>query len=199
MAVWVTDASGRISYFSRRAEELLGRRAEECVGRRCHVVIGGLAPSGLPHCAADCPIVRLGRRGAEIAPFELSIPLTCGGPRWVEVIAIPTRTGRSARSRIVHFARAAEPARRAESFLRTLAERTPRAAATAGARRADALTPREREILDLLARDETLYAIALRLGIRHTTVRNHVQHILAKRGAHSILEAVAAHLLETGG
>jgi DNA-binding CsgD family transcriptional regulator len=32
--------------------------------------------------------------------------------------------------------------------------------------------------------------------VSHATVRNHVQHILAKTGSHSILEAVARYLLE---
>ena len=34
------------------------------------------------------------------------------------------------------------------------------------------------------------------LGLRYTTVRNHVQHILAKLEAHSIQEVVARDLLD---
>lgn len=59
------------------------------------------------------------------------------------------------------------------------------------------LTPREREILELLAEDNTLHAIAERLYVSYTTVRNHVQHILLKLGVHSTMEAVAQHLLES--
>lgn len=39
------------------------------------------------------------------------------------------------------------------------------------------------------------HAIAARLQVRHVTIRNHVQHILATLGAHSILEAVAYFLV----
>ena len=53
------------------------------------------------------------------------------------------------------------------------------------------LTPREREVLDLLAQGESKEAIAQRLFLSANTVRNHIQNILGKLGAHSRLEAVA--------
>jgi DNA-binding NarL/FixJ family response regulator len=45
-------------------------------------------------------------------------------------------------------------------------------------------------------RDETLWAIASDLRISHATVRNHVQRILEKLGAHSIPQAVASTLID---
>lgn len=54
------------------------------------------------------------------------------------------------------------------------------------------LTPRERQVLDLLALGESKEAIAGRLFLSTNTVRNHIQNILTKLGAHSRLEAVAA-------
>ena len=56
---------------------------------------------------------------------------------------------------------------------------------------ADDLTSREREILQLIAEGLTNSAIAARLFISVNTVRNHVQSILAKLGAHSKLEALS--------
>lgn len=53
------------------------------------------------------------------------------------------------------------------------------------------LTPREREVLDLLAQGQSKEAIARRLFLSANTVRNHIQNILGKLGAHSRLEAVA--------
>ena len=53
------------------------------------------------------------------------------------------------------------------------------------------LTPREREILDLLAEGLANQAIAVRLTLSLNTVRTHVQTVLTKVGAHSKLEAVA--------
>ena len=54
-----------------------------------------------------------------------------------------------------------------------------------------ALTPREQQILLLLTEGLTATAISGRLYISRATVRNHIQHILAKLGLHSKLEAVA--------
>ena len=54
-----------------------------------------------------------------------------------------------------------------------------------------ALTPRETEVLGLLARGHCTTEIARRLFLSPVTVRNHVQHLTAKLGLHSQLEAVA--------
>ena len=53
------------------------------------------------------------------------------------------------------------------------------------------LTPREREILELIAEGLTNGTIGQRLFISVNTVRNHVQNILAKLDAHSKLEALS--------
>jgi two-component system, NarL family, nitrate/nitrite response regulator NarL len=54
-----------------------------------------------------------------------------------------------------------------------------------------ALTRREREILNLLAEGIGTEGIRRQLAISRVTVRNHVQRILGKLGAHSRLEALA--------
>jgi two-component system nitrate/nitrite response regulator NarL len=53
------------------------------------------------------------------------------------------------------------------------------------------LTPREREILRLLAAGASTRAMAERLRVSVPTVRNHVQNLLGKLGVHSRLEAAA--------
>ena len=53
------------------------------------------------------------------------------------------------------------------------------------------LTPREREVLDLMAGGLDNRAIAAKLGIQYTTVRGHVRSVVEKLGARSRLEAVA--------
>jgi two-component system, NarL family, response regulator LiaR len=55
--------------------------------------------------------------------------------------------------------------------------------ATAGGREAsDSLTPREREVVDLIARGLSNKRIALELGISEKTVKTHVSSILGKLG-----------------
>jgi len=57
-------------------------------------------------------------------------------------------------------------------------------------RQVESLTPREREVLALMAGALDIAAIAVRLGITTNTTRGYVQNILEKFGAHSRLEAV---------
>ncbi len=57
-------------------------------------------------------------------------------------------------------------------------------------RQVASLTPREREVLVLMAEAQELPAIADRLGISAHTARGYIQSILEKMHAHSKLEAV---------
>lgn len=56
----------------------------------------------------------------------------------------------------------------------------------------DALTPRERRVLALLSDGLDTREIQQVLGVSRSTVRTHVQNILAKLGVNSRLQAVAA-------
>jgi DNA-binding NarL/FixJ family response regulator len=53
------------------------------------------------------------------------------------------------------------------------------------------LSPRQREILRLLAEGVRVRGIALRLGLAESTVRNHVRVLLRRLDSHSQLQAVA--------
>jgi two-component system, NarL family, nitrate/nitrite response regulator NarL len=55
--------------------------------------------------------------------------------------------------------------------------------------RPDLLSPREREILKLIARGDSNKLIARALDIAETTVKIHVQHILRKLGLSSRVQA----------
>jgi len=56
------------------------------------------------------------------------------------------------------------------------------------------LSRREADVLQLMADGASNHEIADQLHLSHHTVRNHVQHIFARLGAHSKLEAVAIGL-----
>jgi DNA-binding NarL/FixJ family response regulator len=58
------------------------------------------------------------------------------------------------------------------------------------------LSDREREILGFLAKGMTNKVIAAELFLSVNTIRNHVQSVLAKLGAHSKLEAVSTAVRE---
>lgn len=56
---------------------------------------------------------------------------------------------------------------------------------------ADDLSPRQREILGLLAEGVRAKGIAVRLGLSEATVRNHIGALLRRLDCHSQLQAVA--------
>lgn len=56
--------------------------------------------------------------------------------------------------------------------------------------RLGSLTSREAEVLVRMVSGDTAGAIALNLGITYATARSHVQRVLVKLGAHSVVEAV---------
>ncbi len=77
------------------------------------------------------------------------------------------------------------------SLLLGLLARTPRARKGRVVRQGvEPLTPREREILSLLAQGKSGHAIAAALNIAPFTVRTHIRNLLDKLGVHSRLEAV---------
>ena len=62
------------------------------------------------------------------------------------------------------------------------------------ARPGDPLTPREREILALVAAGEPTSAIAVRLSISENTVKGHLTHVYAKTGSRNRVQATRYYL-----
>jgi DNA-binding CsgD family transcriptional regulator len=100
-----------------------------------------------------------------------------GAGRSVMVAITPTRGGRGA---VILYAET--------SALRTIAAPL----AFDETRIAGRLTPRELEVLTRMTAGLGNRAIASELGIEYTTVRGHVQSVLAKLGARSRIDAVAS-------
>jgi two-component system nitrate/nitrite response regulator NarL len=80
------------------------------------------------------------------------------------------------------------PARQLAALLARRRERAQQQAERS--RLLESLTPRERQILGLMAEGMDNRDIARQLGVSYTTVRSHVRHLLSKLSAHSKLEAV---------
>jgi two-component system nitrate/nitrite response regulator NarL len=80
------------------------------------------------------------------------------------------------------------PARQLAALLARRREQAQRQAERS--RLLESLTPRERQILGLMAEGMDNRDIARQLGVSYTTVRSHVRHLLSKLSAHSKLEAV---------
>jgi DNA-binding NarL/FixJ family response regulator len=76
------------------------------------------------------------------------------------------------------------------SIHRHVSRRAPRARGTRAETRPE-LTPREYDVLSLLAQGSTQKEIAQELSISSKTVGTHIQNLLGKTGAHSRAEVVA--------
>ena len=156
------------------AEQLTGITAEEAVGRPCWDVLAGVDDGGLI-CHAGCSGARLAREGWPVAACELSIR-TRAGRREVLLSTIALRDGESS----LYF-----------HLLRNGGEVPDSSRPGAGPKVETTLTPRQREVLRMLAEGAPAKVISLRLGISETTVRNHIRSILLELGCHSQLGAVA--------
>jgi len=134
---------------------------------RDHSADGGLI------CHSGCSIARLARQGWPVRCTDLYMQ-TPDGPKAVTISTITLRDGDE--TSVLHPVREQAPAaaRRKESN-------------GCGA----TLTPRQAEILALMAEGVRAKQIAARLVLSETTVRNHIRAILLELGAHSQLEAVA--------
>jgi DNA-binding NarL/FixJ family response regulator len=125
-------------------------------------------------CHAGCSRARLVREGRCVAAANLHVRTREGRRR----LAFETITTLGGSERLfLHVLRDA-PAPPPEK-LATPAGPPPR------------LTPRQLEILGLLAEGQPVKTVARRLGLMETTVRNHIRLLFLALGAHSQLEAVA--------
>lgn len=193
LAVWISSPERIIAYINDRAATLLGGEISDYLGQPCYEAIAGKDGSGKSFCSEKCPIYQDASVNRELEPIHMLVDGTPGSERWVQILPISVRGPEYSGPWLVHCVLTEDKAHRLEKYLTKVASRS-RHCDAAGTP-AFALTGREEEILELLAEDETLHAIATELNLSYATVRNHVQHILAKLGVHSIMEAVAYYLL----
>ena len=173
-AVFSFDEDMTVLSWNRAAEALTGNTAEEMVGRPCWEALGGLDAHGGVFCHADCSVARHAAQGWQVAPHRLSIR-TQSSRRAATVSTIALGNGRS-RPLFLHL-------------LRNGPEESPAEPARGAPR--PALTPRQLEVLQLIAGGLRASLIANRLEIAETTVRNHIRTILVELGCHSQVEALA--------
>jgi len=194
---FAVDAGHTIVAWNRAAEEFFGYKAEDVLGRGCAPIIGGRDEQGHSVCNAMCPLLFAAFHGERPREMVLQVHRRTGEPLWASVSSIVLG---AADPCVVHIVRDVTTHRQREMFVHQLRQA---AAALDGEPprpgRTDPvlLTPRETEILRLLASGTGTRSIAQTLSISPATVRNHIQQIMAALRAHSRLEAVVkAHQLD---
>ncbi len=188
--VFVVDEGERIVFWNDAAVRILGFREDEVLGRKCYEVIG---QDDCEHsdCGANCLVLQRARRGRTTESYDVMAKTASGRDRLLNV-SIVILKGKSARSTLaVHMFRDVSEARRSQLEVhRGLVEASQTSGRRDGEDAAGRLTPRESEVLRLLATGLDNAKIADVMGISVTTVRNHIDHVLTKLGVHSKLEAV---------
>jgi PAS domain S-box-containing protein len=189
---WGIGPDQTIRFVNKRAEKLLGVRAEACVGRPCHEIITGVDADEAPVCCRDCPVFATMRKGGELEPETMQVPGPDKKGHWIQVLPIVLAGPDGSGPYVVESAVDVDRWTRIEGYIKKIAARELPQFVGGG----QPLTPRESQVLSLLAEDLGLSQIASRLHVSYTTVRTHVRHTLAKMGVRSIQEAIARHLLE---
>ena len=198
--VLVQDSETQVVYANRAAGELLGVDREDLRGRselptpsECLSESGEALPERWPSAEAL-------RTGRPQRPRVMGLQRPDGGMRWVRVSSRPI--GRSVLTSLLDIT----ALRNAEKDAATLASRL------SGDRRAKGtngngnghkpgksngeggkgvLSPREHQVVELLASGNTGEEVAERLGISPATVRVHVRNATGKLGASTRTQAVA--------
>jgi PAS domain S-box-containing protein len=183
LAVIATDADGVVTTWNARAESLYGWSREEALGRH----IGDLTVpedsrrtaeqimDAIQRGASWEGTFRVRRKdGSRFTAFVKDSPILGAAGRLIGIVGVSIEIGDPALAEAV----------------RTLV-----GDGTRPQRRTRALSPREREVLALLARGLTGEQIAERLVLSPETVRTHIRNAREKLGASTRVEAVTMALL----
>lgn len=188
-AAFRVDPNGVIRGWNPAAETFFGLPSDRAVGRPCHEVVAGRDLFGNRFCDGSCSVRNMARRGEPVQHFVMDVLGADGRAIRAGCCTLVEPGVGGGGPGIVHVLQPVA----AGGFPSPTADEDDRPAGDDGdaSDPAGFLTPREQEVLALLDRGEPTRQIAERLDISVTTVRNHIQGILRKLGAHSRLEAVS--------
>jgi PAS domain S-box-containing protein len=183
---FTTSPEGKIAQWNRAAEKMLGYTARETVGRSWSDLFVDHDGNGNGPCQGGCHVTGPAKVGDPEHNFDLQTRTKAGAPIWVNISTLTVPNGRAGRDVTIHLFHDVTATREILSLVRERLTVSPAAPESNGA-----LTPRELEILRIVATGVNTKGTAEKLHVSPATVRNHVQNILGKLGAHSRLEAVA--------
>jgi len=192
-AMVAVDGELRVSAWNAAATELFGYEASEVLGRPCWEVLEWSDRCGNAVCDECCAAAEPGPDDEVVATRDVIGYHKTGRTMWLSATTVVPRTELRDRVRLVHLVREVAFPLELERIVAGRLQDTEEPAPGDGdaAERLARLSDREWEVLCLLAEGESGRAIADRLYLSPTTVRNHVQHILGKLEVHSRVEAVA--------
>ncbi len=200
IGAYAVNVEQRILFWNRSAQQILGYSAEQVLGRRCSEVLVGLAPGSLtPECQGGCPSIHCLQAGQIPGTLRLQMLCASGARKSVSLTPMVIGGGSNDAPLLVHlFSDGPEPGGldlAAESVRHELTRSgydivSDRASAHSEQSDIPSLTPRELEVLRLVALGSQISDISSDLHISPHTVRNHIRNFRSKLGAATRLEAV---------
>lgn len=181
---FAVDGEGTIIAWNPAAETAFGHSRDQALGEPCHALIRGKDAFGNPVCRRQCLVFQNAREGRSARRFRMHVRAAVGN--YVEAECAPlwlrSSRGETAVVHLLHLwpghAHGVVPPRRGSGTSAPPSSSPP-------------VTPREREVLELLAAGKSTREMAEGLHVSPATVRTHVENILRKLDVHSRLEAVA--------
>jgi PAS domain S-box-containing protein len=189
-AVFVVDPNYRIVHWDVRSESLTGLMAEEMIGKPCYEVLRGECEGGSSFCSHQCSVMQLAQSGRPVSNYDMLISTRWGQKKWVNVsnLIVDSEEG----PYLVHLVRDTQKTHETLEMARGLIELSSNKRSLAPDHRdLPTITPRQMEVLELLAEGKSAKEIGQALYLSQATVRNHVRSLLQALGAHSQLEALA--------
>lgn len=177
--MFANDDTGRILIWNRTAEDILGYAAKDVLGKACYQVVSGREFSGLPFCFKGCSVIAMGKAHHVMKDFTVQTRTKTQRPIWIKTRIMTISTEKWRGPIIIHLFHEVPPPRE-----------DPRREAAPPSPGAPELSPREQDVLVLLARCLVAKEIGTFLNISTGTARTHIQRILKKLNTHSKLEAV---------
>ena len=194
---YAVAADQTILFWNDGAERILGHSADQVTGLRCHQV----AARGLTNdCRCGCPSMRQLRNGQIPTATEMQILSASGERTTVGVIPVVIAGVLDGEPMLVHLLE--DPAATGSAVGDAEGERdaarsaevviNPNRPARGDAVNIPALTPREVQVLRLVALGKETARIAEELGVSLYTAQNHIRNFRQKLGAATKLDAVVA-------
>lgn len=195
---FVIDDDLRIVFWNKTAEEILGYGSEDVAGLFCYQLLHGYDEGKHLICRERCQVVQLALKSKPVPNYDIHVTTKQGNNRWLNMSVFTYRmVDKNGKKLIVHLFHDLDQKKVDEKLMSHLIEvinryqDLPHKDKTEIESLPGGLTPREHEILTLLAKGHSTRDIANLLSISVNTVRNHIQHILQKLQVHTRLEAVA--------
>jgi PAS domain S-box-containing protein len=181
--VLAVDRRQTIVLWNGEAARILGYPADQILGKKCYQVFCGRDVHGCPVCRQGCAALASAEHLQPAPTTDMEVRTRDGTDIWLNLTTAVVPS-------LLSVAREFAERVSADSSKAPVSRTVP-------TRDSGDLTPREREVLTLLASGLSTAPIAERLCISPRTVRNHVNSILGKLGVHTRLEAVA-YSIENG-